>query len=63
MLDSFSNWSIPLYGEISNQIWLGFFMKEVSTWLFPGWQIHLYIPTFWKNIKPHESEYLIKHIY
>jgi hypothetical protein len=28
MLDSLSKWSIPLYGETSNQIWLGFFYEK-----------------------------------
>jgi hypothetical protein len=65
MLDSLSN-SIPLYGEIPNQIWLVFFMKGdiyMAVSFYDNLTNTLAYPHFLKNIKPHESEYLSKHIY
>ena len=64
MLDSLSKWSISLYGEASNQIEL-IFMKGLSMAvpLYDKLTNTLVYPHFLKNIKPYESEYLIKHIH
>jgi hypothetical protein len=65
MLDSLSKWSIALYGETSNPIWLFFLWNGIYMVVsfYDNLTNTLEYPHFLKNIKPHESEYLIKHIY
>jgi hypothetical protein len=60
MLDSLSKWSIPLYGETSNQIWLVFFAFlwegiYMAVPLYDNLTSTLVYPHFWKILNTYIS--------